>query len=281
MAGGEGQDREIRPAARKSDGRCAGIQCQGVGKIFGVGRSLLKPLRGVNFSVHEGEFVSLLGPSGCGKSTLLMMVGGLEPVTEGSIALGGTAVTGPRAETGIIFQDPTLLPWKSALDNVLFPIDLMRARVRPTEARALAAAHDGPGGRRGEKPSQLSGGMRQRVVDLPGADQGSGVHADGRPFSALDAITRDDMNMPMLYLWEHYRKTALFVTHSIREAVLLSDRVLVMGGRAVNRDRGRGYSVCTAAGLRSHRNCPNSTPFARICARKSTIRASRGRPKLN
>jgi NitT/TauT family transport system ATP-binding protein len=210
----------------------ANIRCQGVGKVYGDGAKAFEALRGVNFDVQEGEFVSLLGPSGCGKSTLLMMVGGLEAVTAGSIQLGGTRVAGPRHETGIIFQDPTLLPWKSALDNVLFPVDMMGARAKADVNRAhdlMATMGLGAAARR--KPAQLSGGMRQRVSICRALVRDPGVLLMDEPFSALDAITRDEMNVLMLDLWGRFRKTALFVTHSIREALLLSDRVLVLGGQ--------------------------------------------------
>ena len=208
------------------------IFCQSVRKIYGDGARAFEVVRAVSFSVREGEFVSLLGPSGCGKSTLLMMVGGLESLSAGTIQLGGTPVIGPRAKTGIIFQDPMLLPWKSALDNVLFPIDMMRL----PRADYTGRAHDllrmmGLGKATGKKPAQLSGGMRQRVSICRALVGDPEIMLMDEPFSALDAITRDEMNVLMLDLWERYRKTALFVTHSIREAVLLSDRVLVMGGQ--------------------------------------------------
>jgi NitT/TauT family transport system ATP-binding protein len=208
------------------------IHCRGLRKIYGEGASAFEAVRAVNFSVEEGEFVALLGPSGCGKSTLLMLVGGLEAPSAGSIELDGTPVTGPRSETGIIFQDPMLLPWKSALNNVLFPIDMMR---RP-RGSYLDRAHDllqtmGIREAAGKNPAQLSGGMRQRVSICRALISDPKIMLMDEPFSALDAITRDELNVLMLDLWERYRKTALFVTHSIREAVLLSDRVLVMGGR--------------------------------------------------
>lgn len=210
----------------------AGIHCQGVRKIYGNGAQAFEAVRDISFSMHEGEFVSLLGPSGCGKSTMLMMVGGLEPISAGTIYLGGTPVVGPRPEIGIIFQDPMLLPWKTALENVLFPIDMMR---RP-RASYTGRAHEllqmmGLGDAGGKKPSQLSGGMRQRVAICRALISDPTIMLMDEPFSALDAITRDEMNVLMLDLWERYRKTAVFVTHSIREAVLLSDRVLVMGGQ--------------------------------------------------
>ncbi len=208
------------------------IHCQGVRKIYGDGASAFEAVRGVSFSVSEGEFVSLLGPSGCGKSTMLMLVGGLESLSSGSIQLAGTPVTGPRRETGIIFQDALLLPWKSAIDNVLFPIDMMRRERAPYTSRARELLlMMGLGDAIKKKPAQLSGGMRQRVSICRALISDPAIMLMDEPFSALDAITRDELNVLMLDLWERYRKTALFVTHSIREAVLLSDRVLVMGGR--------------------------------------------------
>jgi NitT/TauT family transport system ATP-binding protein len=210
----------------------AAIHCRAVGKIYGEGKRAFEAVRGVTFSVRGGEFVTLLGPSGCGKSTLLMLVGGLEEITAGTIELGDRQVTGPRSETGIIFQDPMLLPWKSALDNVLFPIDMMRRpRTRYTERARELLATMGLADAAAKKPSQLSGGMRQRVAICRALVSDPEVMLMDEPFSALDAITRDELNVLVLDLFERYRKTALFVTHSIREAVLLSDRVLVMGGR--------------------------------------------------
>src|SRR5262245_27597069 len=208
------------------------IHCQGVRKIYGKGLRAFEALRAVSFSVRAGEFVTLLGPSGCGKSTLLMLVGGLESISEGSIELGGTPVTGPRAETGIIFQDPMLLPWKSALDNVLFPIDMMRRPRAKYSGRAQELLRTmGLGEVTRKKPAQLSVGMRQRVSICRALISDPEIMLMDEPFSALDAITRDEMNVLLLDLWERYHKTALFVTHSIREAVLLSDRILVMGGQ--------------------------------------------------
>jgi NitT/TauT family transport system ATP-binding protein len=208
------------------------IHCLRVRKIYGAGPRAFEALRAVSFSVRTGEFVTLLGPSGCGKSTLLMLVGGLEAISGGSIDLGGTPVTGPRPETGIIFQDPMLLPWKSALDNVLFPIDMMRRPRAKYKDRARELLRTmGLNEAAGKKPAQLSGGMRQRVSICRALIGDPEVMLMDEPFSALDAITRDEMNVLLLDLWERYRKTALFVTHSIREAVLLSDRILVMGGQ--------------------------------------------------
>jgi NitT/TauT family transport system ATP-binding protein len=208
----------------------AEISCQRVRKLFGKGTAAFEAVTAATFAIEKGEFVCLLGPSGCGKSTLLMMIAGLEPVTEGRILAGGTPMTEPRAEIGIVFQDPTLLPWKTTLQNVLFPIEMMRRERAAYLGRAMEllrlvhlddAVH--------KRPRELSGGMRQRVSLCRALIGDPSILLMDEPFSALDAITRDDMNIVLLELWERYRKTVLFVTHSIREAVLLSDRVLVMG----------------------------------------------------
>ncbi len=189
-----------------------------------------------SFSVEAGEFVALLGPSGCGKSTLLMMIAGLDAPSQGTIAVAGRALTAPRAETGIMFQDPTLLPWKSALDNVLFPFRAADRGAAPTDGATVARAASlldqvGLKGFHHHKPRQLSGGMRQRVAICRALVYEPDLLLMDEPFSALDAITRDEMNLVLMKMWEEHHRTALFVTHSIREAVYLADRVLVMSRR--------------------------------------------------
>jgi NitT/TauT family transport system ATP-binding protein len=204
-----------------------------VSKIYRSGRGeAVEAVSSVNFTVPQGQFVAILGPSGCGKSTLLMMVGGLEAVTTGRIAIGGTPMTGPRTDVGIMFQDATLLPWKSAVENVLFPIRVLK---RPVD-RYWDVAHAlldrvGLNGFAQKKPHELSGGMRQRVAICRALVYDPELLLMDEPFSALDAITRDEMNELLLDLWQQYTRTALFVTHSIREAVFLADRVLVMTRR--------------------------------------------------
>ena len=201
-------------------------------KVYRTGAESVEAVSQVSFSVPRGQFVAILGPSGCGKSTLLMMVGGLETVTSGSIEIGGTPMTGPRTDIGVMFQDPTLLPWKSALDNVLFPIRVLKRPLADYRARARdLLAMVGLQDFERKKPHQLSGGMRQRVAICRTLVSDPDVLLMDEPFSALDAISRDEMNELLLDLWQQFTKTALFVTHSIREAVLLADRVLVMTRR--------------------------------------------------
>src|SRR6266851_6538934 len=209
------------------------IEVAEVQKVYRSGMvDAVEAVSSVSFSVPRGQFVAVLGPSGGGKSTLLMMVGGLEAATAGRIAVGGAPMTGPRTSIGIMFQDSTLLPWKSAFDNVLFPIRVLK---RPLDAYRDGARQllerVGLDGFMHKKPHELSGGMRQRVAICRALIYDPELLLMDEPFSALDAITRDEMNELLLELWQQYTKTALFVTHSIREAVLLADRVLVMTRR--------------------------------------------------
>ena len=218
--------------ARKSTTAIGGnyVICAGVGKVYGSRKAKYEALRDVSFAAAEREFVSLLGPSGCGKTTVLMMVGGLEVATSGRITIGGTEVTGPRTDIGIMFQDPTLLPWKTALENVLFPVRIMRRPIGDYRGHAeelLSVV--GLQNFRHKKPLELSGGMRQRVALCRALIHEPRLLLMDEPFSALDAITRDEMNIVLTEMWTRFQSTALFVTHSIREAVFLSDRVIVLG----------------------------------------------------
>jgi NitT/TauT family transport system ATP-binding protein len=208
------------------------IEADRVRKIYNPGPEAVEALSSISFTVQPGEFISILGPSGCGKSTLLMMVGGLESLSGGQLRVGGRPVAGPRTDIGIIFQDPTLLPWMTALDNVLFPIHILKRPKAEYRERAEALLRMvGLQSSMGQRPHQLSGGMKQRVAICRALVYDPELLLMDEPFSALDAISRDEMNVELLDIWDKYRKTVLFVTHSIREAVFLSDRVLVMGGR--------------------------------------------------
>jgi len=161
-----------------------------------------------------------------------MMCGGLESITKGSITIDGAPVTGPRTSTGVMFQESTLLPWKSVLDNVLFPIEILQRPRKEFLHRAKSLlSMTGLEGFENHKPHQLSGGMRQRAAICRALVYDPDILLMDEPFSALDAITRDEMNDALLDIWDRYTKTALFVTHSIREAVYLADRILVMHRR--------------------------------------------------
>jgi NitT/TauT family transport system ATP-binding protein len=208
------------------------IRIEDVRKIYHTGKDDVEAVSRVSFAVQEGEFVAILGPSGCGKSTLLMMCAGLEPVTSGEISIGNTVVREPRAQVGVMFQDSTLLPWKTVLDNILFPVRVQKRPLAEYRARARSLIDMvGLAGFEDKKPHHLSGGMRQRVAICRALVTDPDILLMDEPFSALDAMTRDEMNDALLDIWERYRKTGLFVTHSIREAVYLADRVLVMTRR--------------------------------------------------
>jgi NitT/TauT family transport system ATP-binding protein len=209
------------------------IRLDRVHKTFrGRDGAAIEALRDVSLGVAEGEFVAIVGASGCGKSTLLRLVAGLVPPTHGHVVLDGTEVTAPRAETAMVFQAPTLLPWADVLRNVTFPLRLMR-RVAPDtdgEARALLATA-GLAGFEHRLPRELSGGMQQRVAICRALLQQPRVLLMDEPFGALDALTREEMSLELLRLWAVRRMAVLFVTHSIPEAVLLADRVVVMSPR--------------------------------------------------
>jgi NitT/TauT family transport system ATP-binding protein len=214
------------------DGGGAYIVAERIAKRYATGSGSVEALSSISFGCARGEFVSLLGPSGCGKSTLLMIMAGLEPASAGAASVGGQKVTEPRTDVGVVFQDPTLLPWRSTLDNVLLPIEMMRLPRGKYRDRAVALLEEvGLGTFLDKRPHELSGGMRQRVAICRALVHDPDVLLMDEPFSALDAITRDQMNALLLDLLTRHAKTVLFVTHSIREAVMLSDRVLVMGRR--------------------------------------------------
>ena len=205
------------------------VVVDGVGKTYGSG---VEAIRDVRFSVAQGEFLSLLGPSGCGKSTLLMMIAGLLGPSRGTVRVDGAEVMGPRPDVGIVFQSPVLLPWRTVLDNVLLPVEMLRRRPRDYEGRArellaMVRVEDFAT----KLPHELSGGMKQRVSICRALIHDPSLLLMDEPFSALDALTRDQMGFELLRIWDRHKKTVVFVTHSIREAVFLSDRVLVMTPR--------------------------------------------------
>ncbi|MGB3804444.1 MULTISPECIES: ABC transporter ATP-binding protein [Sphingopyxis] len=209
-------------------GMSAVISLSGAGKLFG-GRRVLE---NVSAEIGASEFVSILGPSGCGKSTLLRLIAGLVPFEEGHIRFNGADVTAPSADMGFVFQTSNLLPWLNVRDNLLLGVDLDPAAKRP-DAAALADLVETLGltGFEDSHPHQLSGGMRHRVAIGQALARGPQVLLMDEPFGALDALTRDRLNMELLRIWQRDRKTVVLVTHSIAEAVLLSDRVLVMSER--------------------------------------------------
>ncbi|WP_238365860.1 ABC transporter ATP-binding protein [Mesobacterium pallidum] len=209
------------------------ITFTGVGQTFLTDSGPLTALRGVDLDIAQHEFVAVLGPSGCGKSTLLRLTSGLMRPTEGQVEVFSTPVTQPRDDIGIVFQQATLLPWASVEDNVVFPARHMRGRV---DAKDRARAREiiatvGLEGFEKRLPGELSGGMQQRVGIARALFLNPDILLMDEPFSALDALTRDAMGFELLRLWQASPKTVLFITHSIPEAVLLADRVVVMSER--------------------------------------------------
>ena len=183
----------------------------------------------ISLEVAEGEFVSILGPSGCGKSTLLYIVGGFVPPTQGTVTVDGKPVTGPGPDRGPVFQEFALFPWKTVLGNVMYgPLERGMAKSKAEEkARALLALVHLTG-YENFYPKELSGGMKQRVAIARTLAYGPSILLMDEPFGALDAHTRTGMQRELLEIWERDRKTVLFVTHSVEEAVFLSDRVVVL-----------------------------------------------------
>jgi len=204
------------------------ISIADVGKAFGD----LRVLGNVSADIGAAEFVSVLGPSGCGKSTLLRLIAGLTPFEDGSICFNGAEVTAPAPEMGFVFQTSNLLPWLTVRDNLLLGVDLDAAVQRPSDAAFAELVETlGLTGFEASHPHQLSGGMRHRVAIGQALSRNPQVLLMDEPFGALDALTRDRLNMELLRIWQRDRKTVVLVTHSISEAVLLSDRVLVMSER--------------------------------------------------
>ena len=189
-------------------------------------------LEDVSLAIGTTEFITLVGPSGCGKSTLLRIVAGLILPTAGTAMIGGQPITEPRSETGIVFQAPTLLPWASVLDNVLLPLRMMRRMDSGSTDKAAALLKlVGLDGFESKSPRELSGGMQQRVAICRALVHEPDILLMDEPFGALDALTREEMTMELLRIWGERPKTVLFVTHSITEAVVLADRVVVMSPR--------------------------------------------------
>ena len=181
----------------------------------------IEALTNFNLVVRQNEFLVLVGPSGCGKSTLLKLIVGLLPVTTGTIYFHGEEVRSPRVDVGMVFQEPLLLPWRSVRENVLFPIEILHKSDKDYRAEAdRLLALVGLAGFENRMPYELSGGMQQRAAICRALIHDPGVLVMDEPFGALDAMTRDEMGQELLRIWQRHRKTAIFVTHSIREARL-------------------------------------------------------------
>jgi NitT/TauT family transport system ATP-binding protein len=208
------------------------ISVKGLRKEYGTARGPVLALDRIDFAVGEGEFVAIVGPSGCGKSTLLKILAGLLPATHGEVELRGVSITGPRRDIGVVFQSPVLFPWRTVLDNVLLPVDVQRLGrdgnvSRAMELLSLVGLH----GFEHRYPWELSGGMQQRVAITRSLIHNPAMLLMDEPFGALDAMTREGLNLELQRIWLERRETVLFITHSIAEAVFLADRVLIMTPR--------------------------------------------------
>lgn len=189
-------------------------------------------LDGINLEVKDGEFIAIVGPSGCGKSTFLMALDGLTPLSRGKMSIDGVPITKPTQNRAVVFQDACLFPWRTVLNNVTYGLEIAG---RPKEERKKIAreliALTGLAGFEDHYPSQLSGGMRQRANIARALATDPEVLLLDEPFSGLDAQTREFMQGELLKIWDEKKKTAIFVTHQIDEAVFLADRVIVFGAR--------------------------------------------------
>ncbi len=216
-----------------SSGASVAIEVENLSKIYETSSDdEIVALEAVSLRIPAGQFVSIVGPSGCGKSTLLMMISGLIPSSSGTIRLDGEAVTQPHPKMGVVFQKDLLLEWRRVLDNVLLPVEIKGwGRERYVESAERLLSQVGLKNYGPRYPDELSGGMRQRVAICRALVQSPGLLMMDEPFGALDALTREQMNIDLQRLWMTLGNTVVFITHSIDEAVFLSDRVLVMSQR--------------------------------------------------
>jgi NitT/TauT family transport system ATP-binding protein len=229
----------MKPIPRPTDAKAGNddgaalIEVAGLNKTYRTREGkTIEALKDINFDVADGEFVTIVGPSGCGKSTLLKILVGTLRRSSGTVTLEGRPIDGPSRDVGIVFQAPVLLPWRTVLQNVMLPIELQRRDRQHFEERSrhylkMVGLEDF-----GDKyPNELSGGMQQRVGIIRALVHEPAMLLMDEPFGALDAMTREHMNLELLRIWSENRKTVLLVTHSIPEAVFLADRVIVMSPR--------------------------------------------------
>ncbi|CAM3816524.1 ABC transporter ATP-binding protein [Bordetella tumulicola] len=192
----------------------------------------IRALGPITLDIREKEFLTIVGPSGCGKSTLLKLLAGLIPRSAGHIHMRGQAVFGPQQDIGVVFQSPVLLPWRTAVENVMLPaavnkLDTARSKARALDLLSMVGLRDF----HAKYPNELSGGMQQRVAIARALMHEPSTLLMDEPFGALDAMTRENMNVEIRRLWAESGKTVVFVTHSIPEAVFLGTRVLVLSNR--------------------------------------------------
>jgi NitT/TauT family transport system ATP-binding protein len=208
------------------------IRIEALDKTYASKGRRVSALAAVNLTIRQNEFVTLVGPSGCGKSTLLKLIGGLIRPSRGVLLYDGAALPQPPRDVGIVFQEAVLLPWRTVLDNVLLPAEILgldkaKARARATSLIGLV----GLSGFEAHYPRELSGGMQQRVALCRALIHNPSVLLMDEPFAALDAMTREELGFELMRIWDADKKTVIFVTHNITEAILLADRVVAMSPR--------------------------------------------------
>jgi len=231
-AGGAGVS-ALRAAGSASSTAANVIEVAHIEKIFVTMRNeRIHALHDISLSVGEREFITIVGPSGCGKSTLLKTIAGLIPASAGAVRVAGTDVKAPRKDIGIVFQNPILLPWRTVMENVLLPAEVQgmplgQARKRARDLLAMVGLSDFEN----KYPMELSGGMQQRAAISRALVSDPKILLMDEPFGALDAMTREQMNLDLQRIWRESGKTVVLITHSIPEAVFLGDRVIVMTPR--------------------------------------------------
>jgi NitT/TauT family transport system ATP-binding protein len=223
-------DAPVPPAATAKATVRAKVSVVGATKYYRTQAGSVQALDNVSMEVQEGEFVCVLGPSGCGKSTLLWSLAGLHALSSGQILLDGNPITGPSAQIGMIFQDANLLPWRNLIRNIQLPAEFKRQPPDHDRIRRLIE-RVGLVGFENTYPRELSGGMQQRASIVRSLSYDPSLLLMDEPFGALDAFTRDEMNLLIQEIWRETGKTVIFVTHSITEAVYLSDRIIVLSPR--------------------------------------------------
>ena len=208
------------------------IKIENLYKIYRSRSSRVSALEDVNLDILQNEFITLVGPSGCGKSTLLKIIGALIRPSRGTLHYDGKTLLQPTRDVGIVFQEPVLLPWRTALDNVLLPAEILGLDIAASRPRAMELLKlVGLKGFESSYPRELSGGMQQRVALSRALIHDPSVLLMDEPFAALDAMTREELGFELLRIWDTHKKTVIFVTHNIVEAILLADRVVAMSPR--------------------------------------------------
>ncbi|MGP6170005.1 ABC transporter ATP-binding protein [Microbacterium sp. A204] len=209
------------------------IEVRDVSQVFRTtSRGEVAALKDIDLTIREGEFLSVLGPSGCGKSTLMRIVAGLVPPTSGEVLLQGKRVTKPGRDVGVVFQQAALFPWRTVKKNVLLSAEMLGLDSTQAEARAEELLEMvGLGHAKNLYPYELSGGMQQRASIARALLHDPALLLMDEPFGALDALTRETMGLELLRIWDQSRKTVIFITHDVDEALFLADRVLVMAAR--------------------------------------------------